>query len=112
MALPVALHLAAASQLLPLTAGLVRRGRPLLAPARWVLAWCGLLVATDAVSLEIIRMDLSPSSPPAGGRTLDAAGRRRDAPEIRASRFPGLVFLITRDVRRRECVGRRSFAIP
>src|SRR5574341_69506 len=56
MALPLALHVAAASQLLPIAAGLVRRGRPLPAPARWVLAWCGLLAATDAVSLAVILM--------------------------------------------------------
>jgi hypothetical protein len=53
MALPVALHLAAASQLLPLAAGLTRWGRPVPVPARWVLAWCGLLVVTDATSLAV-----------------------------------------------------------
>lgn len=53
MALPVALHLAAASQALPLLAALTRWGRPVPVPARWVLAWCALLTVTDAASLAV-----------------------------------------------------------
>lgn len=53
MALPVALHVAAATQLLPLAAGLTRWGRPVPAPARWVLAWCAVLAVTDLVSLAV-----------------------------------------------------------
>lgn len=51
MPIPAVLHGAAVSQALPLVAGLMRRGRPLSAPARWVLVWCGLLLLGDAVSL-------------------------------------------------------------
>lgn len=53
MALPVALHMAAASQLMPLAATLTRWGRPLPVPARWVVAWCALLVVTDIASLVV-----------------------------------------------------------
>jgi len=53
MAIPVALHLAAGSQLLPLAAALTPWGRPLPAPARWVLAWCGVMAATDLASLAV-----------------------------------------------------------
>jgi hypothetical protein len=53
MALPVALHVAVASELLPLAAGLTRWSRPVPAPARWVLWWCALLVVTDLVSLAV-----------------------------------------------------------
>ena len=53
MPFPAALYAAALSQALPLSAALTRWGRPVPVPARWVLAWCGLLVVTDAASLAV-----------------------------------------------------------
>lgn len=53
MAFPAALYALAASQLLPLAAGLTRWGRPLPVPARWVLGWCAVLVVTDLLSLAV-----------------------------------------------------------
>ena len=43
----------AVSQLFPLAAALTRRGRLVPVPARWVLAWCSLLVVTDLASLAV-----------------------------------------------------------
>ncbi len=51
MPFPAVLYAAAILQALPLFAGLARRGRPVSAPARWVLVWCGLLLLGDAVTL-------------------------------------------------------------
>ena len=48
MAIPVLLHVASASQALPLGVGLIARGRPLPAPVRWVLVWCAVNLASDA----------------------------------------------------------------
>jgi len=53
MPFPAVLYAAALSQTLPPIAALTRWGRPVPVPARWVLAWCGLLVVTDAISLAV-----------------------------------------------------------
>jgi hypothetical protein len=53
MAIPPVLYAAALSQALPLLAALTRRGRPVPTPARWILAWCALGLATDLLSLVV-----------------------------------------------------------
>src|SRR5512147_1972479 len=53
MRFPAALYAQAVSQLFPLAAALTRRGRLVPVPARWVLAWCSLLVVTDLASLAV-----------------------------------------------------------
>ncbi len=50
---PAVLYAASLSQALPLVAGWLCRGRPLPAPVRFVLLWCALLLATDALSIAV-----------------------------------------------------------
>ena len=53
MRFPAGLFAAALAQALPLVAASMRWGRPVPAPARWVLGWCGLLVLTDVLSIAV-----------------------------------------------------------
>ena len=53
MQYPTVLYAASVSQALPLVAGWIRRGRPLPAPAWFVLVWCAVLLATDALSIGV-----------------------------------------------------------
>lgn len=55
MQYPMVLYAASVSQALPLVAGWMRWGRPLPAPARFVLVWCGVLLATDVLSIAVAR---------------------------------------------------------
>lgn len=56
MPYPAVLYAASLSQAFPLVAGWVRRGRQLPAPVRFVLAWCGVLLATDLLSIAVARV--------------------------------------------------------
>jgi hypothetical protein len=53
MAIPPLLFAASLSQAFPLLAAATRRGRPVPTPARWILAWCALGLATDLISLVV-----------------------------------------------------------
>ena len=53
MQYPAVLYVLSLSQGLPLVAGWMGRGRQLPAPVRFVLVWCVVLLATDALSIVV-----------------------------------------------------------